>query len=139
MGDTKPETKRARILPTMDKVSVSRKAWATANPEKVRASRRKWEANNPDRHKRWPECWHRHIKNRYGITETDFNAMLVRQHGGCAICNDGPGKRKFHVDHCHSTGKIRGLLCHRCNVGIGMFRENPQLFIEAITYMMEVR
>lgn len=62
--------------------------------------------------------------------------MLDQQAGLCAICTDPmvPGK-KTHVDHCHKTGRIRGLLCHHCNVAIGLMRESTCLLYAAADYI----
>lgn len=54
-------------------------------------------------------------RSRTGITEADYNAMLAAQGGGCAICGNPPKTRRLHVDHDHKTGRVRGLLCFRCN------------------------
>lgn len=65
------------------------------------------------------------LKARYGITIEQYDAMLISQGGCCAICRTSSVIRKndknFHVDHDHVTGKVRGLLCVRCNLGIGCF------------------
>jgi hypothetical protein len=62
------------------------------------------------------------IVARYGISLVDWQLMFERQGGVCAICNDPPSKpRNFHVDHCHKTGRVRGLLCVRCNTSLGWF------------------
>lgn len=68
--------------------------------------------------------------------------MLAAQNGGCAICStttpDG-NARRFHVDHDHETGKIRGLLCHSCNTGIGKLRDDPDLLLSAVAYLRKGR
>lgn len=63
--------------------------------------------------------------------------MLKKQNGGCAICKSkvSGGKGAFHVDHCHKTGKIRGLLCHFCNVGLGVFKDDVKTLSVAIAYL----
>jgi Autographiviridae endonuclease VII len=64
--------------------------------------------------------------NKYSLTERDFQIMFVRQKGVCAVCGSTNEKRnKLFVDHDHSTGKVRGLLCHACNVKLGKLRDNP--------------
>jgi len=50
-----------------------------------------------------------------GVTDEAYEALLEAQGGGCAICGAKPKTRRLHVDHDHATGKVRGLLCHRCN------------------------
>ena len=60
-------------------------------------------------------------KREYGITLEDYDLMLIEQEGKCAVCgsDDPKGKGRFHVDHDHDTGKVRGLLCHYCNIAEG--------------------
>lgn len=50
-----------------------------------------------------------------GVTDAEYQALLTLQGGGCAICHRPPKTRRLHVDHDHATGRVRGLLCHRCN------------------------
>lgn len=64
------------------------------------------------------------LKMKYGITHDDYERMLAAQNGKCLICETNtPGKnsKHFHIDHCHTTGRVRGLLCAYCNTGIGWF------------------
>lgn len=75
---------------------------------------------------------------KFGITVAQFDALLLSQDNSCAIC-----KIKFQetnigrprLDHDHATGKIRALLCNNCNIGIGMFRDNPDVLREAAKYV----
>ncbi len=77
------------------------------------------------------------LKRAFGLTVQQYDEMLVAQGGRCALCgSDFPGGRgRFVVDHCHDTGKIRGLLCNLCNVGLGALRDSPQLLQKAIHYL----
>lgn len=79
----------------------------------------------------------RYIYKKYGINLDQYEAMLSRQGGKCAICRLAPlpGKRSLAVDHCHATGLVRGLLCHKCNVGLGCFRDDVDLFLTAVSYL----
>lgn len=70
-----------------------------------------------------------------GITVSDYDRMFVEQHGVCAICEQPELTRRLSVDHNHATGKVRGLLCHRCNVAIGLFKENVDVLSSAIGYL----
>jgi len=63
-----------------------------------------------------------HLKNAYGLTVADVDAMLDSQHGVCAICQTAPAA---HVDHDHQTDKVRGLLCFRCNAALGQLGDDP--------------
>jgi len=74
----------------------------------------------------------------YGLSEEMFQELLTAQDGACAICRstEWPGKNNApHVDHCHTTGAVRGLLCGRCNVGLGQFKDDVQRLRAAIAYL----
>lgn len=76
------------------------------------------------------------VSAMYGITPIEYRAMHERQNGMCAICFQKPAtKRILHVDHCHKTNVVRGLLCHGCNTGIGAMKENIQTLRNAIKYL----
>ena len=78
----------------------------------------------------------RSLRWRFGITSGHYQWMLESQGGVCAICGKPPtGKHAFHVDHCHDTGDIRGLLCSTCNTGIGGLKDDPNLLRAAIAYL----
>lgn len=78
----------------------------------------------------------------YGLTEADWDGLIKRQRGLCAICRTGkPGGRgeRWHIDHDHVTGQVRGLLCHRCNMGIGFFLDDPDVIRAAARYVAKHR
>jgi hypothetical protein len=75
------------------------------------------------------------LKHRYGIDLVDYNQMLSEQEGKCKICK-AKTKRLF-VDHCHASKRVRGLLCHHCNAGIGMLKESENIMREAMNYINE--
>lgn len=130
------------------------KAWRGRNPEKVKATHRRWykrfyaKAENRELRKAEARKEYHKIKNTkkyrerkeksrfnrlYRITKAEVLAMFTKQRGRCAIC-----KRKFkklNIDHCHSSKKVRGLLCLKCNVGIGMFSDCAKNLGSAITYL----
>lgn len=71
----------------------------------------------------------------YGITAEIYNRMLANQGGVCAICKGPPTVRKvFYIDHNHKTGKVRGLLCHQCNIALGHIENSHKSFL---TYLKE--
>lgn len=85
-----------------------------------------------------------HFKYKYGITVEQYDDMLAAQGGVCAICKQ-PERHKSRsgkitplaVDHCHSTGRIRGLLCHYCNVSLGAMNDSIERLESAIDYLRE--
>jgi hypothetical protein len=90
-------------------------AWHFANPERVRQS---------------------HLQRTFGLTIEEYDEMLTAQGGACAICKgvEKSGKR-LAVDHCHETGRVRGLLCTNCNNAIGGLQDNPTLLRAAADYL----
>ena len=87
----------------------------------------------------------RKLKKTYGISLDEYNELLSKQKGKCAICgvnNNGKYRNKpraFAVDHCHITGKIRGLLCSDCNTGIGLLKDNVNILQYAIKYLNKTK
>ena len=77
------------------------------------------------------------LKRRYGITLEYYNELLEKQDYVCAICGRtaAGNKTSLFVDHCHKTGKVRGLLCLDCNTSLGRFNDDPNLFRKAIKYL----
>lgn len=73
----------------------------------------------------------------YGITRDIYNQMLVNQDFKCAICGTHQSnlKKQLHIDHCHNTKKVRGLLCQKCNSGLGFFKDSVDSLQNAITYL----
>lgn len=108
--------------------------WAKDNRERANARQREWIQRNPARRRAYSR------KALYGLSEDQYAAMLESQAGRCAICGvlaeDAP-KGHLFVDHAHSTGIVRGLLCHDCNIGIGQLREDPFRFESAMHYLKE--
>lgn len=91
-----------------------------------------WIRNNQETVKR---CRRRFQLARYGLTEASYAELLVKQNGVCAICAAVPGRRSLAVDHDHRTGKVRGLLCTRCNRSISKFGDDPILLRNAAIYL----
>jgi hypothetical protein len=101
------------------------------NKNHCRKCRDKVLARNKE--KQWP----RTLKRAYGLTVEGYFAILSAQGGGCAICGKTSEEqgRKLAVDHCHATGKVRGILCDPCNQGLGSYRDNVTLLRRAIEYL----
>jgi hypothetical protein len=97
----------------------------------------KWRRNN--RAKFLASARNSNLKHNYGITEIDYQNMLSSQHGHCLACSRTPDNehhKRLFVDHNHTTGKIRGLLCSRCNSIIGYSYENPDT-LRALANILE--
>jgi len=82
------------------------------------------------------------LQRRYGITQQDYEVMIAEQNNQCAICNTTePGGRHnrgyFVVDHCHTTGKVRKLLCNNCNTALGLVGDNTHILQSMIEYLQE--
>jgi len=81
----------------------------------------------------------RSLFKKYGVSLEQYDDMLHHQNGECAICKSKDVGRKgakyFNVDHCHSTGKVRGLLCHNCNIILGKIKDSKEWLSVAIKYL----
>lgn len=77
------------------------------------------------------------LKRRYGITIADYNRMFEEQEGKCLICTKHQSEltKALNIDHCHTTGKVRGLLCNTCNRSLGAFYDNIEILENAIKYL----
>jgi len=75
--------------------------------------------------------------NRYKMRESDYAKMMLEHNGFCAICGNPPtGKRnKLHIDHKHGSKVVRGLLCSKCNSGLGFFNDSPAILASAVSYL----
>jgi hypothetical protein len=89
-----------------------------------------------------------YLKKKYGISVEQYDNMLLEQNNKCAICkSDDPKSRRyikgksirFSVDHCHTTGKVRGLLCAKCNNVLGLINDNPEIALRLATYLQKYR
>lgn len=92
---------------------------------------RRWYYKNPDKVR------NAKYKRNYGISLDDYNELFQKQNGLCAICFKPETRMKYrlHIDHCHGTGKIRGLLCNTCNRALGLFKDNPEVLLRAYKYL----
>jgi hypothetical protein len=87
-----------------------------------------WAKNNKERRKYYV------LKSSKGLTREQYDQLLKEQKNVCAICNSKLSKR-LSVDHCHKTNLVRGLLCGKCNFGLGYFNDDPELLKKAIFYL----
>jgi len=110
------------------RTAQSRDRWArdAALREATAERKRNWRRANPDKARAEDR------RNNYGVLEPEFRAMLAAQENRCAICRSADPNC---VDHCHATGRFRGVLCRRCNAGLGQFRDEPALMRAAARYV----
>lgn len=111
------------------------KEWVKANPDKVKSYQKKWREARAIYHIARQRPYQ---LKKYGLTLESYDALLDTQGGLCGICGtDKPtGRWKvFAVDHCHVTGKVRGLLCNECNRGMGLLKDSASLLRKAAEYL----
>lgn len=112
----------------------------TAKLQKAKNSNTKEYRSEYARNKRVvnPEYFYKYEKkrrfSRYGITEDIYDDMLSEQDNECSICKNEFTKRP-HIDHCHTTGVVRGLLCGQCNTALGLFKDSEENLANAIKYL----
>jgi hypothetical protein len=123
---------------------IARDKFKEKNPNKYKEYYREygkqWRLNNDDQRRDTI------YKRLFNITLGDYNEILKKQNNVCAICKKPETSidkrnnklRGLSVDHCHKTGKVRGLLCRYCNTGIGLLRESQEILNNAITYLNSV-
>jgi hypothetical protein len=100
--------------------------------EKQREKSRKYYLKNKNNYKGRKHKFR--ILKTYGISDEDFLKMLEKQKNLCSLCGIYLNKRK-NIDHCHKTGKIRGILCTNCNMGLGLFKDSKEILGKAIIYL----
>lgn len=125
------EWRRARVAGDPKAASEAYRKYYDSNAEAMRAKSRAYYWKNRDRV--LAGMWAKNLKALYGLTEEQYAALG----GKCHICGlekNAHGYR-LHVDHCHDTGKVRGLLCHGCNTGIGGLRHDVATMRKAIEYL----
>lgn len=128
---------------------AAKRKWYEQNRERAIERARTWQRENraryQDKQRRYREAnrdelsrknRERHLQKTFGITLADYVRMLEEQGFGCGICGDAPPEGgSFHVDHDPRSGRVRGLLCVRCNNGLGQFRDTSSLLRSAIDYL----
>lgn len=152
------ETRHAWYLANREKHKARHKVWRQAHPDKMRAYEKKYKTVHREkflaRIKKWRSAYNEKNRERintlskesafrcrlreFGLTEESHEALLASQGGTCAICKR-PERHKSHsrlaIDHDHKTGKVRGLLCHGCNVSIGHMEDRIEWLRSAISYL----
>ena len=132
------------------KKAATDKAWRKLNPSRVKSYQNRWRLKNLEARriesKKWRDSnpgWRRkYTLKEYGLDATQYQEIYIRQEGLCAVCGKsskesgrGPREKHLHIDHCHKTKSVRGLLCYKCNLGIGNFCDDVGILKKAILYL----
>ena len=112
---------------------AQRRAYLDANRDHIKARSARYRREHIQR------TYENRLRKVFGLTTERYNALLSDQGGVCAICRLCPAKMRLHVDHCHTTGHIRGLLCRKCNSVLGFMMDNTDLLKAAIEYLESAR
>jgi len=110
-----------------------KREWRAENPEKVKKQNKKSNSKRTTEQHRKSD-----LRKKYGMTLEDFETMIAKQGHLCAICSTDLSElntKNVHIDHCHTNGHVRGILCRKCNVGLGFFMDNKENLRSAIEYL----
>lgn len=106
------------------------------NPEKYRKYRKEYFEKNKENVAN--KAYFQSVLTKYSLTQKDYETLWEKQAGRCKICDKAfKDIKRPSVDHCHDTGRVRGLLCKQCNTGIGQFKDNPDLLLLACDYLLD--
>ncbi len=122
-----------------DKVTAAQQRYSASHKEERRVSAARYRAQNPEKVKRYFDSkrskhlsFLRAIKGTYGLSEQEYLTLVEQQNGKCVICQKA---KKLTIDHDHSTGIVRGLLCYRCNSWIAYLEEDRDIADKAKLYL----
>ena len=110
--------------------------WARNNKDKVSASAKKYYRTQQGQ---WMSMC-KHLRRKYGISGEEYAWLENEQDRSCYLCgcpSEETRDGRLVVDHCHSSGAVRRLLCHKCNAGLGQFNDDPELMRRAASYIEE--
>lgn len=122
------------------KIEPKKRTYTEEQKAASRESQRKRRAKNPERVREvGKEAERRRRMRRYGLSEEQYTALLKTQNNSCAICNlvFTENGRHIHIDHSHVSGKVRGILCHHCNILLGNAKDSVATLAKAISYLKE--
>lgn len=125
-----PSRRNRKGMPCKSCSRAREKTWRENNKPAYRKRMLAWNEKNKERVAAQNKA--AHMKRNYGLTEESYSAMLFSQNFSCAVCSGAT--KKFGIDHDHITGKVRGLLCHKCNVALGWI-EQPDLLAACVRYL----
>jgi len=135
MATRRDWAKRGLHRPSPDEDKPARKRGRTPGRTPGRSERARFLKNDRRRVRRALEPDYRDAERarRYGLSLADYRALQERQGHACAICRKLT--RNLCIDHCHVTGRVRGLLCRSCNSALGFYADDPRLLRAALAYL----
>ena len=119
-----------------DKIAKHSSEYYIKNKEKLSNYYKNWLSGSREHIKDY------NLKRNYGINIGQYYQMLEKANGNCEICGKSSGdpnirQQQLNIDHCHTTGKVRGIVCNSCNRGLGYFKDNPLLLEKAKKYLLK--
>jgi hypothetical protein len=132
--DKKSKDGRSNRCKVCAKESTSK--WRAENPERARAKVK--ECFDKNRKKYYSTHNDRQLFVKYGLTRVEYERLLEETLGVCVVCSRPFGTSPYTkpvVDHCHTTGKTRGIICRQCNIGLGAFKDNTNALNNAVKYL----
>lgn len=126
--------KRCRTYYELNRVAMIERSMVRyhSDPARSHAASAKWKAEHPDATRAFKRK--EHLRRAYGLTPEAYDALLEAQDGACAGCH-WPFEVTPHVDHCHASGRVRGLLCKPCNTVLGMANDNTDTLRRLAAYL----
>jgi hypothetical protein len=150
--DLHKEARKAYYFSHREEIAVRNKIYRAAHKEKIAAQVKTYYAAHREEKAARDKIYHAthkekclaqskaHHLRRYGLSRADFDALLDSQGGVCAVCKkaDWNGRGPF-VDHDHDTGKVRGIICNKCNTALGMIGDDPKIARAMGDYLEETK
>jgi Recombination endonuclease VII len=136
----KPKRKKYPLSPeARERRRASNRRYHAAHKAEINERKRRRWANDPEYRARNKATSTRSSRarrlKRFGMSLLEYELRLARQNGACAICKKIPTRRLLCIDHCHKTGKVRGLLCTPCNAALGVLGDHPERMQAATDYL----
>lgn len=131
-----------RYVEKKEKIRTQIEEYRLKNKEKIEQAQTIWKAKNPEKVKHYQRVTN---LKKFGLSAETYNLMVEQQNGLCAICKKPETfvhsrtkeLARLAVDHCHTTGKTRKLLCKNCNTGLGSFKDDPRILMSAVEYLKD--
>lgn len=131
-----------RYVNQKEKIRGQIEEYRSKNKEKIERAQLAWKAKNPEKVKQYQRVTN---LKKFGLSKEAYDLMVKQQNGLCAICKSPetfihPQTKqlaRLAVDHCHTTGKTRKLLCKNCNTGLGVFKDSQSILMSAAQYLKD--